>query len=113
MQWSTAASPSSQASWTPGPGPSWLACSRPPQPGGRAGGQDRPGLVGVEGAPLAEHVDPPGVRRARLEHRPGHEVDVAGRVVGVLRRHDVRAEERGLGGEPRGDRERPRLVARR
>ena len=25
---------------------------------------------------LAEHVDPPGVRRAGLEHRPGHQVDV-------------------------------------
>ena len=41
MQWSTAASPSSAASRTPGPGPSWLACSRgrsplaapAPQPG--------------------------------------------------------------------------------
>ena len=47
-----------------------------PQAGGRPGLEDRAGLVGVERARLAEHVDPAGVRRGRLEHRAGDQVDV-------------------------------------
>ena len=75
-----------------------------------AGGQDGPGLVGVERTGLAEDVDPLRVRRSRLEHRTGDEVDVAGRVVGVLRRHDVGAEEGGLVGVLLRDRQAARLV---
>ena len=62
----------------------------------RAGGQDPPGLVAVEGAALAEHVDPFRVRRGGVQHRPGDQVDVVVGPVGVLGRDDVRAEERGL-----------------
>src|SRR5918995_3987553 len=36
VQWSAEAHPSSTASWTPGPCPSWLACSRVPKPCRRA-----------------------------------------------------------------------------
>ena len=50
------------------------------EPGGAPGREDGPGLVGVERAPLAEHVDPPGVRRARAQHRAADQVDVPGRV---------------------------------
>src|SRR2546423_14947295 len=32
VQWSAEAAPSSTASWTPGPGPSWPACTRAPRP---------------------------------------------------------------------------------
>ena len=84
-----------------------------PQAVRRAGRQHRAGLVGVEGARLAERVDPAGVRRRGLEHRAGDQLDVAGRVVGVLRRHDVRAEEGGLVGELPRDRQAARLVVRR
>ena len=60
---------------------------------------------GVERAALAEHVDPAAVRRAGAEHLAADEVDVFVAPVGVLRRDDVRPEERDLardlGGEPR------------
>ena len=65
----------------------------------RPGPEHRAGLVDVEGTLLAEGVDPARVRRRGLEHRAGHQLDVAGRVIGVLGRDDVRAEERGLVGE--------------
>ena len=81
------------------------------QPERRPGLEDRPRLVGVEGALLAERVHPARVRRRRLEHRAGDQVDVAGRVVGVLGRHDVRAEERGLVGELAGHGQAAGLVA--
>ena len=35
VQWSTLAAPSSTASWTPGPGPSWLPCTRSSSPARR------------------------------------------------------------------------------
>ena len=74
----------------------WRA-RRSARPGRAPGREDRPRLVGVEGRRrLAEHVDPARVRRAGVEHRAGDQGDVARRVVGVLGRHDVRAEERGL-----------------
>lgn len=69
------------------------------EPGGPAGSEDRPRLVDVEGPALAEHVDPPGVRGGPSEHRPGHEVDVPGDVIGVLGRDNVRAKEGDLLGE--------------
>ena len=59
---------------------------------------------------LAEHVDPPGVRRARVEHRAGDQVDVAGRVGGELGRHHVRAEVGDLGRDLRGQRDAAGLV---
>ena len=62
---------------------------------GDSGLEDRAGLLAVEGALLAEDVDPARVRRAGVEHLASHEVDVAVGV--VLRRDDVRAEERRLG----------------
>ena len=81
-----------------------------PQPLGLAGGEHGAGLVGVEGAGLAEHVDPAGVRGGGLEHRTGDQVDVAGRVLGVLGGHDVRTEERRLVGELPRHGEAARLV---
>ncbi len=83
----------------------------PPQPDRRSRGEHRAGLVGVEGAGLAEDVDPPGVGRGGLEHRPGDEVDVGRRVVGELGGHDVGPQVRRLLGELARHRERARLVA--
>jgi hypothetical protein len=65
VQWSAAAAPSSQANWTPGPGPSWLAWTAEVEVLGGAGGEDRPGLVRVEGAGLDEDETPEGA-----EERP-------------------------------------------
>ncbi len=67
------------------------------EPAGPARGEHGGRLVRAERALLAEHVDPPGVRRARLQHRPADQVHVAGRVGGELGRHDVRAEVGDLG----------------
>ncbi len=63
-----------------------------------ARGEDRAGLVAVEGALLAEHVDPTGVRGAGFEHLAGDQVDVGGGVVGEFRGDDVGAEEGDLVG---------------
>ena len=82
------------------------------QTAGQAGLEDRAALVLVEGASLHEHVDPLGVLRGRVEHRPGHQRHVARRVVGVLGRDDVRPQVRRLVGEVPRDLQRPRLVAR-
>ena len=41
----------------------------------------------VRAVRLAEDVDPPGVRRAGAQHRPGDQVEVVRAPVGVLRRH--------------------------
>lgn len=68
-----------------------------------ARGEDRAGLVAVEGALLAEDVDPTGVRGAGVEHRSGDQVDVVGRVVGVVRGDDVGAEVGDLLGVLGGD----------
>ena len=75
-----------------------------------ARGQDRAGVVGVEGAPLAEHVDPPGVRCGGVQHRPADQADVVVRAVGVLGGHHVRAEEGGLVARLGGDPQRAGLV---
>ena len=68
--------------------------------------QDGPGLLAVERAFLAEHVDPGRVRRAGVEHRALDEVGVGVGV--VLGRDDVGAEERAL--EAVGDSQRALLV---
>ena len=57
------------------------------EPGLAARLQHGPRLVGVEGAPLAEDVDPAGVRRAGGEHRSADEVDVLVGAPLVLGRH--------------------------
>ena len=72
--------------------------------------ENRARLGFVERAALAEHVDPLRVLGAGVEHRPGHQVDVPTGVVGVLRRHHVRAEERRLVGDLPRDRQAARLV---
>ena len=54
-----------------------------PEAGRAAGLQHRARLVGVERAPLAEHVDPAGVRRAGREHLAADERDVVVGAVGV------------------------------
>ena len=61
---------------------------------GDPGLQHRAALIGVEGSPLAERVDPAGVRRARRQHVAGDEVEVLGAV--GARRDDMCPEERGL-----------------
>ena len=70
----------------PAPGPSWLACTRGVSPAAMPAVRMCPGLVDVEGAALAEHVDPPGVRRAACQHRPADQLDVVVAVVGGTRR---------------------------
>ena len=112
VQWSAEAARASAATRTPGPGPSWLAWTRVPARG-PARGEHRGGLVRAERPFLAEHVDPPGVRRARVEHRAAHQVHVAGHVPGELGRHHVRAEVGDLGRDLGGERQPARLVRRR
>jgi hypothetical protein len=63
--------------------------------GGEHGGR----LVRAERAPVAEHVHPPRVRGAGVQHRAADQVDVAARVAAELRRDDVRAQV----GDLRGD----------
>src|SRR6185295_16376534 len=72
--------------------------------------ENGPGLVDVECASVAEDVDPSGERRARLEHRAGHQIDVAVAVVAELGGYHVCTQERRLQGELAGDPQRPRLV---
>ena len=91
-----------------GAGAELVGVQPPSQAPGRPGGEDGAGLVLVERAALAEHVDPPGVRRGRLEHRAGDQGDVLVRVAALG--DDVRAEERRLVGELPGDRQAARLV---
>ena len=94
----------------PGAGAELVGVQPAREAGGRPGGEDGAGLVGVEGTGLAEGVDPAGVRRRGLQHRTGDEVDVPGRVVGVLGRDDVGTEERRLLGEEPRHREAAGLV---
>ena len=61
------------------------------EPGSDSGGQDVTGLVDVEGATIAEHVDPAGMRCAGLHHLTGDQVDLRRAVVAELRRNDMRA----------------------
>ena len=75
--------------------------------------EDLPRLIGIERAPLTEDIDPFAVRAGLLEHRSGHEIDIGRRVVGILRRHHMCAEEGRLVGEVARDRQRPRLIADR
>src|SRR5699024_1442287 len=81
-----------------------------PQPeAGRGAGVQHPGgLGGVEGAILAEHVDPAHVRGDGGEHLPGDQLDVllgarAAVPAVVLPGHQVRAEEGRLVELPRRD----------
>ena len=69
VQWSAEAAPTSTASCTPGPccelvGVDARLRGRAPCPAR----EDLARLVAVEGAAVAEHVDPARVRRARVEH---------------------------------------------
>ena len=80
----------------PAPAVSWLACIRGSSPAAIPARQHRPGLVAVEGAPLAEHVDPAGVRRGGGQHRRRRPGRRSRRRPVELGRHHVRAQERGL-----------------
>ncbi len=93
------------------PGTELVGMEAQAQPGGPAGGEHRPALVGVEGAHLAEGVDPAGVRRGRVEHRAAHEVHIVVGAPLVLGRNHMGTEEGGLGGEPFGNLQAPHLVA--
>jgi hypothetical protein len=65
--------------------------------------EDATGLVDREGTGLAEDVDPARVRRARGEHLTDDEIYIGVAIVGVLGRHDVRAEEGHLVGDLPGE----------
>ena len=94
----------------PALGPSWPACSRGIETGGHSGCEDVTSLVDVEGAAVAEHIHPPGVRRAGLKHRTADHFDVRLAVVAELRGNDVGAKKRGLVGDGLGDPQRADLV---
>ncbi len=64
-----------------------------------SGLQHRPRLVDVEGALLAEHVDPPRAASACVEHRSAHEVDVGVGATGVLRGQGMSSEKRHVVGD--------------
>ena len=78
--------------------------------GGHSGCEDVTSLVDIEGAAVAEHIHPPGVRRACLQHRTGDHVDVGLAVVAELRGNDMCAKERRLVGDGLGDPQRAGLV---
>jgi hypothetical protein len=62
------------------------------QAGRGPGGEHGSRLVPAERAPLAEHVHPARVRRARVQHRAADQVHVGGQVPVELRRDHVRAQ---------------------
>ena len=74
------------------------------------GPQHRPRLVLVERAHLAEHVDPPRVRRARRQHLAADEVDVVVGPTLELGRHRVGPEEGHVVGERRRELDETALV---
>ena len=79
VQWSTLAAPARPPAATPGPGPSWLPCTRSPRPAARPASRHGPRLLAVERVRrrrLAEDVDPAGVRAGRGEHLPRHQLHV-------------------------------------
>ena len=93
-----------------GPETELVAVHAGQEPAAASGLKDPPGLLFVERARIAEDVDPPRVRRARRRASDRDQLDVCGSVARVLGRHDVRTQERGLGGDLAGDRQQPRLV---
>ena len=113
MQWSTLAAPSSTASRTPGPWPSWLPCTRSSSPACASGDEHGPRLVlgeGVRRVRLAEDVDPPRVRSRCLQHRPRDQLEVCRAVARRTRAAPRGRRGRSSRGELAGDAQRPRLV---
>ena len=110
VQWSAEAHPSSTASCTPGPCPSWLACSRVPESPGLGGGEHGAALVGVERALLAERVDPAARAGDGIEHLAADQVDVVVGAPGELGRHDVGGEQGRVRSLAGGDLEQPAFV---
>ena len=76
MQWSTDAAPISTASCDARARAELVAVHAQAEARGAAGLEHRARLVGVEGAALAEDVDPARVRRAGGEHLAADELDV-------------------------------------
>ena len=113
VQWSTLAAPSSTASRTPGPGPSWLPCTRSPSPAARPASSTARASSSVKAWAECGSQNT-SIQRAygaaAAQHRAGDQVHVAGPVVPPLRRHDVGPEQRGLGGHLAGDPQQPGLV---
>ena len=98
VQWSALAAPSSTAELHARAGAELVGVhARAPSPAACPAVRIARAWSRVEGAPLAEHVDPPGVRRGGGQHRPADQPDVVVGAVGVLGGHHVRAEEGGLG----------------
>ena len=113
MQWSTLAAPSSTASWTPGPGPSWLPCTRSSSPA------RRPASSTVRASSPSKAYGDAGSQNTSIQRAygaaassisPGDQRDVVRASVPPLRRHHVGAEERRLGGDLAGQPQRPDLV---
>ena len=71
------------------------------QPSLDAGLQDEARLVDVERAAIAEHVDPPRVFAALVQHVAGDEPDVGVAVVLIFARNHVRSKECRLVGDLR------------
>ena len=73
--------------------------------------EDSTRLIDVEGSALDEHIGPGRMRRAGLQHRPAHEIDVVVRTLGVLGGHDMCTQKgRLIGDRPRGDERAPLVV---
>ena len=87
-----------------GPGPSWLPWTRSPSPASRAGVEHRARLLVVEGAALAEDVDPRACGAQASSIGAADQVDVLVGAALVLGRDQVGAEEGDvvgeLGGQP-------------
>ena len=100
VQWSADAQPSSTASCTPGPKPSWLACSRSPSPAARPASSTARHWS-ASNAPCSQNAS---IQRAcgahGGQHLAAHQRDVVVVAAGELRRHHMGAEERRLLGEP-------------
>ena len=75
VQWSAEAAPAATATLTPGQA-ELVGVGRRLEPSAGAGPEHCRGLVGVKGAPVAEHVYPLGQRGAALEHLRADEVDI-------------------------------------
>ena len=84
-------------------GPELVAVDAQPESGVAARREHRTRLLGVEGAALAEDVDPAGVAPARVEHRAADELDVLVGTAGVLGGDEMGAEEGDVLGELSGD----------
>ena len=109
MQWSTDAAPHLDRELHAGAEAELVAVHAQAEPRVAARLEHGARLVGVEGALLAEDVDPARVGPARVEHLAADQLDVVVRAAVVLGRHGVRSEEGHVVGQLGGDRARAAL----